>query len=110
MCTRAEIQDMLDKQEDHLKEYVLEFFQKEIKQVRLHQTAPETKERLDKIEKIIQEIVEQNKEMQPILQGLHDTFVGGKMFGKISTVVVKFLITVTAISGSILWVKDWLKK
>ena len=43
-------------------------------------------------------------------QWISDTFAGGKLLGKISTVTVKFLIFVTAVSGSILWLKDWFKK
>jgi len=111
MCTRAEIQEMLDKQKSDLEEYVLAFFTEQMKQIRLHdKMSPETAARFAKIEDIIGEIVEQNRKMQPILEGLHDTFVGGKILGKVSSVIVKFLIFVTAVAGSILWLKDWLKK
>lgn len=53
---------------------------------------------------------ERLEKLEQSTQWINDTFAGGKLLSKISTFIVKFLITVTAISGAILWLKDWLKK
>jgi hypothetical protein len=50
------------------------------------------------------------EKLEQSTQWINDTFAGGKLLSRISTFIVKFLITVTAISGAILWLKDWLKK
>lgn len=81
-----------------------------IKEAELHRTAPETERRLIALERTIQEISEYNQKMLPIMEGLHDAFVGGKVVNRIGTWIVKFLVIVGAISGSILWIKEWIKR
>jgi hypothetical protein len=43
-------------------------------------------------------------------QWINEAFSGGKLLSRISTVIVKFLITVAALSSAIIWIKDWLRK
>ena len=86
-----------------------------VQQDKSDKAASETVSRL--FETLDRKIVELGNKMDSRLdivekrtEWIQDTFSGGKIIGKVSTVFVKFLITVTAISGSILWMKDWLKK
>lgn len=86
-----------------------------VQQDKSDKAASETVSRL--FETLDRKIVELGNKMDARLdvvekrtKWIEDTFSGGKIISKVSTVFVKFLITVTAISGSILWLKDWLKK
>jgi septation ring formation regulator EzrA len=86
-----------------------------VQQDKSDKAASETVSRL--FETLDKKIVELGNKMDSRLdivekrtEWIQDTFSGGKVISKVSTVFVKFLITVTAISGSILWLKDWLKK
>lgn len=63
----------------------------------------EVKEELSQIKSKITELDERTRWIQ-------ETFAGGKILGKVSTIVVKFLITVTALSGAWIWFKNTLKQ
>lgn len=70
----------------------------------------------DKIEKHIetherdtQEIFKRLSNLERTTQWIQDTFAGGKIIGNVSTFIVKFLITVTALSGAWIWLKNTLK-
>lgn len=116
MCIKKEeiatILDEHDKKHDYkIREIAYEVAVSQIKQLALHtKPSKETDERLKKLEAVIETIVEQNNTMQPILQGLHDAFVGGKILNKGFTFVAKFLTTVGVIYGAIILFKEWVKK
>ena len=56
------------------------------------------------------EVFKRLANLEESTQWIRDTFAGGKIISKVTTGTVKFLIFVTALSGSIIWLKDWLKK
>ena len=64
--------------------------------------------------KMLNEKIESIKEVQeknaPILQGLSDTFTGGKFLNRVMSWIAKFLLTVGVISTAVLWLKDWVRK
>lgn len=66
---------------------------------------------------IIKEVLEKLKSMEEKITELdtrtkwiQDTFAGGKIISKVSTTIVRFLITVTALSGAWIWFKNTLKQ
>lgn len=76
----------------------------------MHEFVTKLDQHIETHEKDAQSIKDDIAALKAQTQWIRDTFAGGKVLGKISTITVKFLIFVTAVSGSILWLKDWLKK
>lgn len=60
-------------------------------------------------ERDTKEIINRINSLEKTTQWIQDTFAGGKIIGKVSTIIVKFLITVTALSGAWIWLKNMLK-
>ena len=67
--------------------------------------SPIMKDVFDKLEEMNLKINDLDKRTQWI----KDTFAGGKIIGKVSTAIVKFLIFVSALSGFWIWFKGTLK-
>jgi len=67
--------------------------------------SPIMKDVFDKLEEMNLKINDLDKRTQWI----QDTFAGGKIIGKVSTAIVKFLIFVSALSGFWIWFKGTLK-
>jgi len=61
-------------------------------------------------ERDTQEVFKRLKSLEGTTQWIQDTFAGGKIISKISTIIIKFLITVTALSGAWIWFKNTLKQ
>lgn len=66
-------------------------------------------EHIDTHERDTQEIFKRLTNLERTTQWIQDTFAGGKIIGNVSTFIVKFLITVTALSGAWIWLKNTLK-
>lgn len=60
-------------------------------------------------ERDTQEVFKRLSNLEKTTQWIQDTFAGGKIIGKVSTFIVKFLITVTALSGAWIWLKNTLR-
>lgn len=60
-------------------------------------------------ERDTKEVFERLSSLEQTTQWIQDTFAGGKILSKVSTFIVKFLITVTALSGAWIWFKNTLK-
>lgn len=58
----------------------------------------------------MQEVMRRLSRLEATTQWIQDTFAGGKIISKVSTFIVKFLITVTALSGAWIWFKNTLKQ
>ncbi len=62
------------------------------------------------VQKELEKINNKITELDARTQWIQDTFAGGKIISKISTFIVRFLITVTALSGAWIWFKNTLKQ
>lgn len=71
--------------------------------------SPVMKQVLDRLIEMDEKINALDKKIDTRTQWIQDTFAGGKILSKVSTAIVKFLITVTALSGAWIWFKNTLK-
>lgn len=61
-------------------------------------------------EKDTQEVFKRLSSLEQTTQWIRDTFAGGKILSKLSTIIIRFLLLVTTLSGAWIWFKNTLKQ